>query len=490
MKKLFLGLGIALVALAAIVLWRASNLEATDYAAEPWDGPAFNEEKLAQELSASIRFRTISRQDGVTDDAAFAGFYRWMARTYPNVSPYEVEQFEWSRLYHIPGSNPSLQPLLIMGHIDVVPVVPGTEKDWIKPPYAGEITEGYLWGRGALDMKGPTVMMLHALNAKLATGFKPERPIYLAIHHDEEIGGQKGATAIAAWLKENGVRPKLAFDEGGLIASGLVPGVERPVGMIGVGEKGYVTLEIIAHGAGGHSSTPPRSTAVGKLARAITRLESNPFPGGLEGPVATMYQTLGAEMTFRDRIMFANLWLFRPLIEAVMAEQESADASLRTTTAPTMLEGSPKENVLAIKAKAMVNFRVHPRDSVESVIARVNEVIDDPEVEARIPDDGWPSEPSPFSDTDGVVWRQLTTTIAEVWPGLMITPSLTLGATDSRHYREVSDNVYRFAPFTVTPDLRGGVHGTNERIALSDLRPMAQFYWRLVENTHRADAFE
>lgn len=490
MKKLFLGLGIALVALAAVVLWRATALEPAHYAADPWDGQSFSEEILAQELSAAIRFRTISRQDGVTDDDAFASFYRWMGRTYTHITPYEAEQFEWSRLYHIPGTNPALQPLLIMGHIDVVPVVPGTEKDWIKPPYAGEIEEGYLWGRGALDMKGPTVTMLHALNTKLATGFKPERPIYLAIHHDEEIGGQNGAIAIATWLKENNIRPKLAFDEGGLIASGLVPGVERAVGMIGVGEKGYLTLEIIAPGAGGHSSTPPRKTAVGKLARAIARLEDNPFPGGLEGPVATMYQTLGAEMSFGQRLMFANLWLFRPVIEAVMAEQEAADASLRTTIAPTMLEGSPKENVLAIKAKALVNFRIHPRDNVEGVIARVKEVIDDPDIEIRIPEDGWPSEPSPFSDTQGPVWRQLTTTIAEVWPGLMISPSLTLGATDSRHYREVSDNVYRFAPFTVTPDLRGGVHGTNERIALSDLVPMAQFYWRLVENTHSADAFE
>ncbi|MGB1086928.1 MAG: M20/M25/M40 family metallo-hydrolase, partial [Alphaproteobacteria bacterium] len=448
MKKLFLGLGVALVGLAAIVLWRAMTLEPTHYTAEPWAGPAFDENVLAEELGAAIRFRTISRQDGVTDDDAFAGFYRWMDRTYPNIAPHFVEAFSWSRIYKIEGSDPSLQPLLIMGHIDVVPVVPGTEKDWLRPPYAGEVAEGYLWGRGALDMKGPTIMMLHALNAKLATGFTPERPIYLAIHHDEEIGGQDGAVAIAKWLKDNNIRPKLAFDEGGLIAAGLVPGVESPVAMIGVGEKGYLTLEIVAPGNGGHSSTPPRETAVGKLARAITRLENAPFPGGLEGPVATMYETLGAEMSFGQKLMIANLWLFRPVLEAVMSEQPSADATLRTTIAPTMLEGSPKENVLAIKAKAMVNFRVHPRDTIDGVIERVKQVIADPDITVHIPADGWPSEPSPFSDTNGPVWGQLTTTIAEVWPDLMISPSLTVGATDSRHYREVSDNVYRFAPFT------------------------------------------
>lgn len=489
MKKLFLVLLIGVCVLAGVVIYRTETMESARIEAEPFTQALFNEEELARELSRAVRFRTISRQDEVTNDEAFESFYRWMEKTYPNVAAKPYEQFTWSRLYHWQGTNPDLPPLLLMGHIDVVPVIPGTEKDWVKPPFAGEVSEGYVWGRGTMDMKGPTIMMLHALNAKMASGFKPERSVYISIHHDEEIGGPKGAQEIAKYMLENGIKPKLAFDEGGVISDGLMPGLNERFAMIGVSEKGYLTLQITAPGAGGHSSMPPRETAVGKLAKAIYRLESSPFPGKLDPPVSDMYKAIGPEMGYVPRMAAANLWLFSPMVESMMAASPSGDANLRTTTAPTMLEGSIKDNVLAIEAKAMVNFRLHPRDTSEAAIARVKQVIGDPDIKVERSAKGAWSEASPVSDLDGPVWRELSTTIAEVWPGILVGPSLTVGATDSRHYKHVSENVYRFAPFTVTPELRGGVHGTNERIALTDLVPMATFYWRLVDNTHTADAF-
>lgn len=483
----------AIVVVAVVTIWRASTFEAPRITAEPWpspeQAPAIDEAKLIADLAKSITFKTISNQSNEIDEGEFTRFLAWYDATFPHVSTLPVEIFNtYGRVYKWEGTRPDLKPILMMGHYDVVPVVPGTEDIWQEPPYAGHIRDGFIWGRGAMDMKGPTIVLSNVIDRMIATGYQPERTVYLALHQDEEVGGKLGAVAMAAWMAEQGINPILSVDEGGAIAAGIIPGVEQDVAMIGTGEKGYYSLELIAPGKGGHSSMPPKKTAVGKLAAALVKLENSEFDGGLAGPVRDMYLALGDTVPAYQKYMLANLWIAQPLIEMAMEADPSANATLRTTIAPTMLQASPKENVLAIEAKAIVNFRIHPHDSKQVVRDHVRRVINDPEIKIQEAQ-SFGDEPSPFSDTSGPVWNLVSTSVAAVYPQAIVVPSLTVGATDSRHYKEVSDNIYRLSPMRVTEDLRGGIHGTNERIAVADLKPMAYLYWRLLDRATKADAF-
>jgi len=456
--------------------------------AEP-DQTPFDGDEIARLLSEAIRFPTISRYDRNVDHAVFDGFNGWFDDNFPRLAALETQWFTHGRVLSWTGSRPELDPILLMGHFDVVPVVAGTESDWTHPPFSGAIADGYVWGRGAIDMKGPTIGLAYALEQLIAAGFKPERTILIALHPDEEVSGETGAVEMAAWLKERGIAPILAVDEGGIISDGLVPGVETDVALIGVGEKGYISLEITAHAPGGHSSTPNAETAVTRLASAITRLKARPFAGGIDGPVRTMYETLAPELSGFQRYLVTNLWLYEPVLAAYLSAGATTNASLRTTIAPTMLEGSPKENVLPATAKATVNLRIHPRDSVESVIAHVERAVKADDITVGLAP-GNPSEPAAFSDTQGGVWQAVSQTVASVFPDALVTPSLVLGGTDSRHYKDVAQNIYRFSPLRLDPDMRLGIHGTNERIRIEDLAGMARFYTHLVKRTHGANAFD
>ncbi len=494
LKRLVLGIFATIIIVAVVTIWRAANFEAPRITADPWpsadQAPDIDEDKLVADLAKAITFKTISNQSNEIDELEFTSFLKWYDQAFPHVSALPLKTFnKYGRVYKWEGTQPDLKPILVMGHYDVVPVVPGTEDQWQEPPYAGHISDGYIWGRGAMDMKGPTITLSNVIDRMIATGYQPERTVYLALHQDEEVGGTLGAVAMAKWMADEGINPILAVDEGGAIAAGIIPGVAQDVAMIGTGEKGYYSLQLTAPGKGGHSSMPPKKTAVGKLSAALVRLENSEFDGGLAGPVRDMYLALGDSVPSYQKYLFANLWLYQPVIEMVMGAEPSANATLRTTIAPTMLEASPKENVLAIEAKAIVNFRIHPHDSKQVVRDHVRKVIRDPEI--KIDDtQTFGDEPSPFSDTSGPVWQLVSTTVASIYPEAIVVPSLTVGATDSRHYKAVSDNIYRLSPMRVTEELRGGIHGTNERIAVADLKPMAYLYWRLLDRATKADAFD
>lgn len=487
-------IGVAVVLLAVVTIWRAATFTAPQIVVDQWpqagQEPPLDEDKLVHDVATSIQFKTISTQHGYIDEEQFGGFLAWFDQAMPHLAQLPYQKFgKFGRVYIWEGSNPDLQPIHLMGHYDVVPVVPGTEVKWQEQPYSGHIVDGYIWGRGAMDMKGPTVTLANVIDKMIETGFRPERSIYFSLHQDEEVGGALGAQEMAKWFDVEGINPILSVDEGGAIAAGIIPGVDQDVAMIGTAEKGYYTLQLVAPGSGGHSSMPPRQTAVGKLAAAIVRLETSQFPGGLEGPVEQMYMGLGDVVPGYQKYMLANLWFARPLIEIAMTGNPSANASLRTTIAPTMLHASIKENVLAIEAVATVNFRIHPRDSKESVREFVRAAIQDDDIIIR-EGDTFGDEPSPYSDTHGPVWKLVSETTASIYPDAIVVPSLTVGATDSRHYKGVTDNIYRLSPMRVTEELRGGIHGTNERIAVSDILPMAQLYWRLLEQSSKADAFD
>jgi len=305
--------------------------------------------------------------------------------------------------------------------------------------------------------------------------------VLLAFGHDEEVGGRRGAAAVAALLASRGVRALLAIDEGAaVVGSSLLPGMTQPVALIGVAEKGSATLEVVARAEGGHSSTPPRQTASGILARAIQQLEANPMPGGVAGVPRTFFEWLAPEAPLWARVPLANLWLFAGPMDWVLSRQPGVNALLRTTTAVTMLSGSPKDNVLPVEAIAGVNFRLIPGDTGDALRARVEEIVDDPRVAVRFK---YPArEASPVSPSEGPAWTLVQRTIGETLGDAIVAPFLSVGGTDCRHYEPVTDALYRFAPFVYGRDDLKLPHGIDERVAVASLPAAVRFYARLIES--------
>jgi len=367
-----------------------------------------------------------------------------------------------------------------MSHQDVVPVEPGTEKDWTHPAFSGLIDGGWIWGRGALDDKVGVLAILEATETLLARDFQPQRTVYFAFGHDEEVGGNQGAAAIAALLERRGIHPELILDEGGLIAEGMVQGIKQPVALIGTAEKGYLSVELVAEAAGGHSSMPPRHGAIGKLAEAVEKLEDHPMPARIDGATKRSFEYLAPEMPFVPRLVLANLWLFAPVAERQFAADPPANARIRTTTAATVFQAGIKENVLPHRARAVVNFRILPGDSIEDVLRRVRETVG-PEI--RVSATGvTKTEPSPESQDSAPEFALLQRTLAQLFPGTVVSPNLLSGGTDTKHYLRLSRNVYRFLPIRMKAEDLARLHGTNERVGVENYGEIVRFYAQLLRN--------
>lgn len=436
----------------------------------------------AGRLAGALRFPTISHENGENPDAlAFAGLHRYLEQSFPKVHAALARETVGgnSLLYTWKGKQPGLPPILLLAHQDVVPVEPGTEGSWTHPAFAGVLDGEWVWGRGALDDKVGMMGLLEAVETLLAAGFQPDRTVYLAFGHDEEVGGH-GAAATAALLTARGVRPAFLLDEGGAVMEGAVPGVAQPAAMIGTAEKGSLSVELIAESAGGHSSMPLRHGAIGKLAAAIARLEEHPMPAHLEGATRRSYQYLASELPFGQRFLLANLWLFSPLIEAQADADPATAARLRTTTAPTIFQAGVKENVLPHQARAVVNFRILPGDSVAGVLHHVRATVGPGiRVQATGTLNG---EASPESDVRAPEFGVLQRTLAQIFPGAIVAPNLLAGATDSRHYQGLTANVYRFVPMRLKPADLARLHGRDERIGIENYGEIVRFYAQLLRN--------
>jgi carboxypeptidase PM20D1 len=483
MKKLALAVLAVLVLLVAVMLVRTARFgvrETEAPGAAAYTAPAGAAERLAE----AIRIPTISNQDSAQfDTAAFAAFHELLRTRFPRTHAALRRETVagHSLLYTWPGSDPRLQPVLLMGHMDVVPVEPGTESRWAQPPFGGAMSGGFVWGRGAVDDKASVMGTLEAVEMLLAEGFRPRRTVMLAYGHDEEAGG-RGAARIAALLGSRGVRPEMVLDEGGVIGRGLMPGVDRPTALIGIAEKGFVSVELSVQTAGGHSSMPPRQGSIGRLGAAIGRLEDSPLPARLDGPTLQLFSRMGPELPYAQRVVFANLWLTRPLVMRTLAAAPGSNAMIRTTTAPTIFQAGTKENVLPSRARAVVNFRILPGDSVAGVVAHVRRVVADTGVHVRAME-GFASEPSPVSRTDGEPFRLLERSIRQSSPDAVVAPYLVVGGTDARHYHALSEHVYRFLPVRMDSEDLGRMHGTDERIAVRDYEASIGFYRQLLMNT-------
>jgi len=484
-KRLAGFMGILVVSLLAVVLVNTFRAGSRQVEVEAITPIQVDRDRVAYLLSRSIQYPTVSRTDeSLMTPSAFRGLHGFLAQSFPEVHRRLSRETvaDLSLLYTWAGSDPELAPFLLMGHLDVVPVEDETAQGWTHPPFSGEIADGFVWGRGSMDVKMTVIAVLTAVEQLLDEGFEPRRTLHLVFGHDEEVAGT-GAQAVASLLESRGVRFEYVLDEGMAITEGIIPGVSAPVALIGIAEKGYATLELIVETEGGHSAMPPTHTAAGLLASAASRLEDDPFPSELRGPVREMFRFLAPEMSLHLRVLFSNLWLFDPLIESRLAARTSTNAAIRTTTAVTMLESGIQDNVIPSRAKAVVNFRILPGDSVQGVVDRVKAITGSLDLRVELRPDS--REPSPVSDVESGSFATVAATIREVFPGTVVAPALVLGGTDSRHFVPLSENVYRFVPLRVGPDDLGRIHGTDERISLENLEQMVQFYVQLIRNSAR-----
>jgi carboxypeptidase PM20D1 len=441
--------------------------------------PAVNIATAAAHLGEAVRFRTVSNQNRADNQPEqWNNFQQWLVTTYPAV--HRAMQREivagGTLIYTWPGSDAAAQPIILMAHQDVVPVTPGTESDWKHPPFDGVIADNAVWGRGTVDDKGSLIALFEALEGLAANGFAPRRTVYLVSGHDEEVSGG-GAAAAAKLFAERKVRALFTLDEGSLIIQDA-PVVNGPAILIGVAEKGYATLRVTANATGGHSSMPPKDTGVVNLARAVLAIHDKPFPIELRGPAADMIAVLGGEAGGLTKAAVANQWLFGALLREQVAATPSGAAAFHTTIAPTMLTGSPKENVLPQSANALINYRIAPWNRSADILRRAREATH------GIPVDlSWvkpPREPSKISSTRSQGWQLIAAAARPHAPTAPISPYLVVGGTDGRNFEDVSDDVYRFMPMHLTIEGTAMLHGTNEHMSLANLQRMIIFYSTLI----------
>ncbi|PKP97723.1 MAG: peptidase M20, partial [Alphaproteobacteria bacterium HGW-Alphaproteobacteria-13] len=430
-------------------------------------------------LSAAVQIRTVSHQDAADNETGeWDRLHAWLSATYPathaamerTVLPNRTLVYRWA------GSDPSQAPIILMAHQDVVPVTPGTEDDWKYPPFAGTIAEKAVWGRGTVDDKGSLIGLFEAVEALAKQGFKPARDVYLVSGHDEEVGGS-GAKAAADLLQSKGVRALFTLDEGAVLLRDA-PVIDGPAILIGVAEKGYATLRVTANAPGGHSSMPPEETGVTTLARAVLAITEKPFPIELRGPGAAMIDVFAAHKGGMIKTAVANQWLMGPLVKRQLASSPSSAAAFHTTIAPTMLQGSPKENVLPQSATALINYRIAPWNRSADIIARAKEAVGDAAV-----DIDWaepPREPSRVSSTQSQGWKYVVAAARADAPDAVVSPYLVVAGTDSRNMEPVSDDIYRFMPIHLTAKEIGMIHGTDEHMTFDSFRRMIDFYARLI----------
>lgn len=474
-KRILAGILLVIVVLVAVIAVRTMQYKPAPVAmANP---VAFDADLdgAVDMIARAVKFETDSTDMSRPDFAAFLDF---LQASFP-ASHDKMERIELdpvTPLYKWQGSNPNLPPVLLAAHYDVVPIA--SLDQWTYPPYDGVVKDGYVWGRGTLDNKGALITLMTVVEKLISDGFTPQRTIYLSFGGDEETGG-KGAQAVARYLVDNDIRLAWALDEGSFVLDRVIPGLDVPVASINLSEKGYVTLKLVATSSGGHSSMPPRDTAVGKLAGAVHRLQENPVPGGLTGVSAEFLDALGRHFTLDKRAIFANRWLFDPVLEGILSGSASTDAMLRTTTAPTMLQGSPKENVLPTRAVATINFRIHPRDTVDSIVEHVRSAVDDPEIEIVVNRD-FASPASPVSDSSGPGYRDIEASIREAFGPIATVPGLTIAATDARHYAKAAASAYRINPFKITGDDLTRFHGIDERLSIENIQAGINFYAALI----------
>jgi carboxypeptidase PM20D1 len=479
MRKILIAAGITVLLLfgvAAVRTWRFRAATAPVATATGHFRPG-----AAERLGAAIRFRTVSGEDGRRfDPGPFRAFSQFLVAAFPATHrSLKRESIGESLLYTWAGADSSLDAILFIAHTDVVPVEAGTEDRWSRPPFSGMVEQGFIWGRGAIDNKSAVMGILEAVESLLLEEFRPKRTLYLAFGHDEEVGGGSGAARIASELRRRGARFEVVLDEGGVLGDGILPGVSRRTALVGVAEKGFATVELSASTDGGHSSLPPKHTAIGMLSAAVARLEEN--RPAVRWGVATegMFRAVAPHFPLGQRAVFANLWLAGPLVRRKLSEDPATDAMVRTTTAPTIFQAGTKDNVLPTTAKAAVNFRIIQGDSVAGMIEHVRRAVDDSRVQVKL-GGRFSAEPSRVSSDTATSYRVIADAIRSVDTSAIVAPFLVVVVTDSRYFADLGRNVYRFLPLRMEPRDLQRIHGVDERVAIADYERAIRIWRELI----------
>ena len=491
---ILIALAVIVLVVVGIVLYRASHfaIQLPGERLIPFED--IDGEEVARHIGLAIQMKTISHADPEkVDPLPFEGLRNLLQVLYPQVEDHLTREVinGGALLYTWKGTDPDLDPIALAAHQDVVPANEAPDSGWSIHPFSGEVADGYVWGRGALDCKGSLISIMEAVNNLIRDGFEPRRTVYLLFGHDEECSGSRGAVELARTLEDRGIRLALLLDEGGSITRGSLPGIDSPVAMIGVTEKGHLTLKLKATTQAGHASTPSNQTAIGALSLAIATLENNPFPQHLD-MVEFMMSFVGDEMPFLDRMMLANTWLFGKAVKRKMSAKPITDANTRTTIAPTMIHAGTAENVLPATEEALINLRIYPGETVRETYERVYDLVADETLEV-LPAHGetlegehtW--EPTEISNIDSPQFRLLSRLARSAYPRALVAPFMMNGATDARHYTDLSRHIFRFTPMVLSLEDQETVHGVNERLSFENAARMVGFMQALILNATELD---
>ncbi len=479
LKRILLALAILVVPVASVVLYNTFTFSSIQYTVKASPAPEVSPEQL-QHFQQALAYRTVSFADSTQlDSSQFNGFHRFLKQTYPRVhQTMTLQVFKtYSLLYTWPGKDPSLKPYILMAHQDVVPIEEASRAMWTVDPFAGVIKEGYIWGRGTTDDKINLISIMEAAEKLIAENYQPERTIYLVFGHDEEVGGG-GAIAMAAWFKEQNLEAELVLDEGGIVTREKIPGIDKPVALIGNAEKGYLSLELSVEKSGGHSSMPEKETAIDILAAAIQKLRAQPFEARFSEPMEGFIASLGPEMPFVQKMAFANTWLFKSAIVSTYEQSGPGNAMIRTTLVPTILESGIKDNVVPTVAKATINLRLLPGDGSDEVIAQLQQIVADDRV--RFKKLNPLAEASPVTPMNSAGFKKVEASIKQSLPGTLSSSFLVIGATDSRHFTGISPHVLKFSPM-IDPI---GFHGIDERVSVESYQTALWFFENLMRNAN------
>lgn len=467
----------ALIVFIAVILIRTAMFKPHREETPESISPEFDGEYAVKTLAEMIKCRTVSsREKNNEDEKEFDKFKELLPKLFPETHKVCEREFIGDRavLYKWKGRIPE-KPAVFMAHFDVVSVV---EENWSRPPFDAVIEDGVLWGRGTLDTKGTLNGVMSAAENLIKQGFIPEHDIYFSFAGDEEISGY-GAPSVVDELEKRGIKPELVIDEGGAVVENVFPGVKSPCALVGIAEKGPLDVKYEIKSQGGHASAPPPHTAVGKLSAACVKIENKPFKMEISKAVREMFDTLGRHSTFVYRMIFANLWCFKGVLDKMCRKKGGElNALMRTTVAFTQMEGSKGSNVLPPYAKMVSNLRLNGSETVESAVEYLRKTAGDADIDISVI---YGTNPSLVSDTSCESWRKVKNAISCTWPEAIVSPYLMVACSDSRHFNRISDKVYRFSAMALSSEERAMIHGNDERVPLSTVKKTVEFYINIMK---------